>query len=103
MLKNRVPRRGRNAPPFDVVLGVTVETWVGFQVHRYGQVQERTYFHDSTVAECVTELKRGDGDRRAWEEHWWLRSLTRRVLHMNNGPLPLPEGVQKVAQRRRRG
>lgn len=74
MLRNHIPRRGKNAPPIDVIRGTVIYTWVQFERHYAGHITHRDYLTEvdgEIVARC--ELTRYDDDRRGWEQHWRVR------------------------------
>ncbi len=79
MLRHRIPRRGRRAPPVDVIRGHVIETRVSFQIAYSGQVTNRDYVTlvDGRIVSCI-ELGRDDVDRAAWEMHWRIRTQFRR-------------------------
>lgn len=79
MLRHRIPRRGRRAPPVDVIRGHVIETLVSFQMAYSGSVINRDYVTvvDGRIVSCI-ELGRDDVDRAAWEMHWRIRKEFRR-------------------------
>jgi hypothetical protein len=79
MLRNRLPERGRHAPPVDVIHGVEVKTFVSFEWCRRGRIICRDYVttvNGRPVAELSLDCY--DHDRQAWEQHWRIRKEVRR-------------------------
>lgn len=83
MLRHRIPRRGRRAPPADIIRGHLIETRVSFQISCSGQVINRDYVTvvDGRIVSRI-ELGRDDVDRAAWEMHWRIRKDFRRTRQL---------------------
>lgn len=82
MLRNRIPRQGRHAPPLSVVRGITIDTFIGTEIYdRSGRIQSRSYVTEVELGRDLhvieLELSREDDDRRAWEQHWLVRNILR--------------------------